>query len=215
VPSGSGYVLNPVVKTVPRNGIAITGYVDPLLAGVAVSAQSAGLVRRSTVADANGRFVLAYLDPALSPFDVVVTAGGRATAVVSGVPVTSTAGAELSKMDTPITLPAATDREAGGTVGPVAARDAAVVRALQGVGSSTQVEVATANVDASGGSYSLGLPAIQPLLAAYSTRLPLSFTASGSAGLYTLSASASGFETEQQLIDVSASDVTWSPTLLR
>jgi hypothetical protein len=216
VPTGTnGYRLKPVVRVAPRNGVAITGYVDPALAGVAVSAQKAGRVQRATVADANGRFVLAFLDPASAPFDVVFTAVGRTTAVVTGVPLTTSAGAELSRMDAPIVLPASAARAASGTVGPAAARDTAVIGAMQLLGSATIVEVARRNGNASTGSWSLDLPTAQPRLAAYSTRLPLTFSVSGTAARYTLEASAEGFETQAQLIDLSNSAATWSPTLLR
>jgi hypothetical protein len=209
----AGYVLQPVVQVVPRTGPSIVGYVDPALSGVAVSAQKAGRVVRGTVTDANGRFVLAYLDSAQSPFDVVLAASGRATAVVSGVPVSTSAGAELSRMDAPITLPAADARSASGTVGPVAARATAAVRALQAVGPATQVEVANGNANVSTGAYSLSLPAAQPRLAAYSTRLPLSFSAAGNAGRYTLEASADAYAAQTQDIAVTDSAATWNPTL--
>ncbi len=85
VPSGATYLLQPVVTAVPRHGAVISGYVPTQMAGARVSAQKNGLPQRSTVADGNGRFVLAFLDPAQSPFDVVVVAAGRAAAVVAAV----------------------------------------------------------------------------------------------------------------------------------
>lgn len=211
----SGFQLKPVVKVVPRNGATITGYVDPQLSGVAVSAQKGSVEARATVADANGRFVIAFLDPAQSPYDVAFSAAGRATVVVSSVPVTASAGAELSRMDAPIALPAATDRTASGTVGPAAARGTAVVRARQVVGAAGLVEVARASVNASTGSYSLSLPIAQPRLAAYSTRLPLSFSAAGEAGRYELDAGADGYAPQFGLIDLTGAPVTWNVTLLR
>jgi Domain of unknown function (DUF4382) len=213
--SGSGsYVLKSAVKIVPRNGAAVSGYVDAQLAGVRVSAQKGGVEARATVADANGRFVLAFLDPAQSPYDVVFTAAGRATAVVSAVPVSASAGAELSRMETPIVLPEATDRSASGTVGPSAARSTAVVRARQVIGSAGQVEVGRANANSSTGSYSLNLPTAQPRLAAYSTRLPLSFSAAGTAAQYLLEATADGYVAQLQAIDLAGASATWDVTLL-
>jgi len=77
VSSGSSsYVLKPAVKAVPRSGATITGYVDAQLTGVTVAAQKDGSEARSTVADANGRFVIAFLDTAQSPYDIVITAAG-------------------------------------------------------------------------------------------------------------------------------------------
>jgi hypothetical protein len=211
----AGYVLRPVVRVVPRNGATITGYVDAAAAGVTVSAQKSGVPARATVADANGRFVIAFLDPAQSPYEVVFTAAGRATAVVAAVPVSAAAGAELSRIDAPITLPASVERGVSGTVGPAAARGTATVRARQLIGSAGEVEVGRANVNATSGSYSLSLPAARPRLAAFSTRLPLSFGAAGSAGAYLLDASADGYLPRPQTVDLSVASFTWDVTLAR
>jgi hypothetical protein len=185
------------------------------VSGVTVSAQKAGVEARATVADANGRFVIAFLDPAQSPYDVILTAAGRTTAVVAAVPVTSTAGAELSRIDAPIDLPESTDRSVSGTVGPAAARSTALVRARQVVGSAGQVEVGRANVNATSGAYSLSLPIAQPRLAAYSTRLPLSFGSAGSAGAYLFEASADGYTPQLATIDLTSSSLTWNALLGR
>ena len=215
-PSGAaGYALRPVVKAVPRNGASISGYVDAALTGVTVSAQKAGGQARATVADANGRFVIAFLDPAQSPYDVVFTAAGRATAVVAAVPVSSTAGAELSRIDAPITLPESTERSVSGTVGPPAARGTARVLARQAVGSAGEVEVGRANANATSGSYSLSLPIAQPRLAAFSTRLPLSFAGAGTGGRYLVEAAADGYRPRLETVDLSGSSFTWNVTLLR
>ncbi len=216
VPKGNeGYVLKPVVRLVPRSGATVSGYVDPMLAGVTESAQKAGRVLRETVADANGRFVLAFLDAAASPVDVVFTAAGRTTAVVSGVTLAPGASTELSRMDAPVALLAAAERRASGTVGPVAARESAVVRALQAVGAAGTVEVATVNANGASGAYALDLPTAQPRLAAYSTRLPLSFSATGLAARYTLEASAEGYQPQTQAADLGAAALTRNPTLAR
>lgn len=211
----AGYVLRPAVRAVPRNGASITGYVDASLAGVNVSAQKGGTPVRATSADANGRFVIAFLDPDQSPYDIVITAAGRATAVVAAVPVTSSAGAELSRIDAPIALPASVERVVSGTVGPVSARGTAFVRARQLAGSAGEVEVGWANVNATSGSYSLSLPAAQPRLAAHSTRLPLAFSAAGTGGRYLLGASADGYVSQVETVDLGGSSLAWNVTLLR
>jgi hypothetical protein len=180
-----------------------------------VSAQRAGVEARATVADANGRFVVAFLDPANSPYDVVFTAAGRTTAVVAAVPVSSTAGAELSRIDAPIALPESTERSVSGTVGPAASRGTALVRARQVVGSAGEVEAGRANANATTGSYSLSLPVARPRLAAYSTRLPLSFGSVGAGGLYLFEASADGYVPRLETFDLSESSFTWSVTLVR
>ncbi len=212
--SGAGYLLQPVVTAVPRHGVVISGHVEPQMAGALVSAQKNGLPQRSTVADGSGLFVLSFLDPAQSPFDVVITASGRATAVVAAVPITSTVGAELSRPEAPIAPPAVTFNTVSGILGPTVARATASIRAVQAIGSTTQAEVAFARVDATSGSFAIGLPAAQPRLATYSTRLPLVFNATGTTGRYTMTASSTGFETQLQLVDVAAGAVTWNPSLL-
>jgi len=214
VPAGTGYQLQSVVTAVPRHGVVISGYVEPQMAGALVSAQKNGLPQRTTVADANGRFVLAWLDPAQSPFDIVVAASGRATAVVAAVPITTTVGAELSRPESPIAPPAATVNVVSGILGPTQARGSAAIRAVQAIGTTTQAEVAFARVDATSGSYAIGLPAAQPRMATFSTRLPLAFSVVGTAGRYTMTASATGFETQLQLLDLASGSVTWSPSLL-
>jgi len=216
VSSGSSsYVLRPAVKAVPRNGATIAGYVDAQLTGVTVSAQKNGIEARATVADANGRFVIAFLDTAQSPYDVVFSAAGRTTAVVSAVPVSAGAGAELSRIDAPIAMPETTDRTASGTIGPTAARSTAVVRARQVIGSAGQVEIARANGNYTTGGYSLSLPTARPRLAAYATKLPLSFSAAGSAAQYVLEATADGYIAQLREIDLATSSAAWSPTLVR
>lgn len=215
-PSGEeGYLLRPAVKAVPRDGASISGYVDAALAGVTVSAQNSGVEARATVADANGRFVIAFLDPAQSPYDVVFTAGGRTSAVVAAVPVTSSAGAELSRIDAPITLPESTERSVSGTVGPSGARSTAAVQARQAVGTAGEVEVGRVNVNATSGAYSLSLPTARPRLAAYSTRLPLTFAAAGTGGAYALQVTADGYTTQQDTADLSSSSLTWNVILGR
>jgi hypothetical protein len=210
-----GYALRPAVRAVPRDGAAISGYVDATLAGVTVSAQKGGVEARATVADANGRFVIAFLDPAGSPYDVVFTAAGSTTSVVAAVPVSATAGAELSRIDAPIVLPASAERGVSGTVGPAAARGSARVRARQVVGAAGEVEVGFANVNAASGAYSLSLPVARPRLAAFSTRLPLSFSGAGTAGAYLLDASADGYVRRSESVDLSVSSFTWNVTLAR
>jgi hypothetical protein len=209
------YVLRPALKSVPRDGASITGYVDAALSSVAVSAQKAGVEARGTVADANGRFVIAFLDPAQSPYDIVLTASGRSTAVVAAVPVSSSAGAELSRIDAPIVLPESTDHSVSGTVGPSAARSTALLLARQTIGSAGEVEVRRVNVDAANGEYVLSLPVAQPRLAAYSTRLPLSFADAGTAGSYSLELSADGYASRLEPVDLTGSSLTWNVTLVR
>lgn len=205
---GNGtYGLKPVIAVLPRIVAEIVGNVDPTLAGVVVSAQRNGNVVRATTPDATGAFRLAFLDPATaSSYDVAITAPGRATAIVSAVPVAPQSSTRISTDAAPITLPASATRTASGTVTPAAAQPA--VRALQAIGSLPKVEVAHVNANMAGG-YTLTLPTAAPLLAAYATPLPLAFAPqAASAAKYTLEASAAGYVTQSAPIDLASANAT-------
>lgn len=217
-----GYLLKPVLTAHPRIVAAIRGFVDPAIAGVIVSAQKNGTVVRSTIPAANGEFVLAFLDPTGSPYDVVVTSPARGTTVVGAVPVSTTNSiVELSTAAQPIPLPAAAtptaSRTASGTVGPVGARDTGVVRAVQAVGPAVPaVEIATDNVDGTTGEYAVTLPVASPLHAPFATTLPLVFAAPASPPAdfsYKLEATATGYVKQTQNIGTGAANATWNPTL--
>jgi len=89
------------------------------------------------------------------------------------------------------------------------------VRGRQAVGSAGELEVGRVNVNAGTGGYLLSLPIVQPRLAAYSTRLPLSFSGAGTAGRYLLDATADGYQPRQDAIDLASSSFTWNVTLSR
>jgi len=99
------YKLKPVIKVIPFVLNGIDGFIDSSLFAdqtinnnvnnVVVTAQVAGEVVRATVPNSNstpnpnrGKFFLAHLVPNAT-YDVVITADGRATAVITGVPVPS------------------------------------------------------------------------------------------------------------------------------
>lgn len=218
-----GYLLKPVLSAHQRIVAAISGFVDPAIANVMVSAQKDGVVVRSTVPDADGQFILAFLDPAGGPYDVVVTAPTRGTSVVGGVLVDTTNSiVSLSTADQRIPLPPAAtptaSRTASGTLGPEAARGTGVVRAMQAVGAAVPaVEIATDNVDGTTGEYSMTLPVAAPLFAPFATTLPLSFAVPGSPPAdfsYKLEATATGHVKQTENIGTGAANVTWSPTLV-
>lgn len=218
VARGNGsYGLKPVMTADLKTVAGIVGVVDPGVTGVVVSAQEGGKVLRSTVPTSTGDFTLAYLDPTKT-YDVVITAPARGTSVVAGVTVSTAAVSRLSTVAVPIPLPAAgtpATRTASGALGPVEARETAVVRALQAVGATAAVEVATTNVNAGDGTYSLTLPTAAPLRAAYSATLPLSFAAPASpSGTYTLEATATGYVMQTNSIGAGTTAAAWSPTLV-
>jgi len=208
--NSGAYNLKPVVSVAPRLSSGIQGYVSTTLSlnGTTVSAQQNGTVVRSTVPDATGKFVLAFLQP--GSYDVVVTSEGRSTAVVSSVPV-ATATAAVTTVNgttTAITPPASTMREITGTTSVASSGTAtgtlvtdATVAARQTVGTST-VQIAQAPVNAELATYRFSLPTAAPVRAPYAATGPLAFTTeTASAGKYTLVGTATGRTTLQQAID--------------
>jgi hypothetical protein len=207
------YNLKPVLAVIPRTTTAIVGTVDPSLSSVTVSAQKDGAVVRSTTPNALGEFVLSGLDVMRSPFDVVLTANGRASAVIAAVPVSSNATTRVSTTAAPIMLPPSPMGVAKGKVLPLDV--GAAVRALQAVGTVPKVEIGHDNADAVTGEYALSLPRDGARLAAYSTTLPLAFASqNASAAAYTLEAFASGYVMQTKGVTVGASEVVNDFTLV-
>lgn len=188
------YNLKPVIAVIPRLGDAgqrVVGRVDPALAlaSTAVSVQAGGVPVKATVPGADGRFVL-YPVPA-GNYDLVVTAAGRVTAVMTGVPVTATSVTQVNgdvALAPPATvLPA---RAVNGVVTPATAS----VRALQKLAGGPTIEVAWGAVDAASGAFAFALPVETPVRTAYVPGAPsLPFVADTLAlGLYTVEAEAAG-----------------------
>lgn len=204
------YGLKPVIKALPRTQTGIVGTVDVALSGVVVSAQKDGVVIKETVPNSIGEFALLPIDPAESPYDVVITATDHETAVVASVPVVSEMTTRISTSAAPISLPMSglpTTREVSGTVTPAAAL--AGVRALQAVGAVPKVEIAHVNANESTGAYSLILPIGTPVLATYTELLPLTFAPEvGSEGQYTIEAAATDYVTQTAAVDISSATAT-------
>jgi hypothetical protein len=202
------YNLKPVISVIPRlfdAGMRIVGFVDPsLLAGsTEVSAQLAGVPVKSTRPDANGQFIL-YPVPA-GTYDLVISAAGRVTAVMTGVPVITTARTQVNTASLYIVPPllSAPPRTVAGTLTPVTS----TVRALQrftGLSGPT-VEVAWGSVDASTGAFTFALPVDAPVKTAYVPNpLALVFAAdAAAAGQYTIEAASNG-ALQARVIDASA-----------
>ncbi|MHB8910173.1 MAG: DUF4382 domain-containing protein [Syntrophales bacterium] len=211
VARGNGtFLLKPVVKVVPTQLNGIDGFVDTSILGddVLVSAQVNGSVIRSTTpTPQTGEFFLARLAP--GNYDVVLTANGRSTAVIAGVPVASTVSITgVSTSASRITLPVSATKNVSGTVtlNPASTTEVACVTAKQPFGSGPTVTVATTAADPGSGSYLLTLPTAAPLLGQYGTgTLPIPLTGqAAAAGKYLLEASAEGYKTQQVNRDVSA-----------
>lgn len=205
---GSGnYNLKPVVSVFKRLSTAIQGYVDTSIANgnTTVSAQQAGATVRSTVPDATGKFLIAWL-PESTNYTVVVAATGRATAVVTGVPVAldPVTGAGITLLNTaaaPITPASSAMASVSGTVknGSSTPLTDATVRASQALTGGPAIERAYQAVNAVDASYLLSLPLAAPVKAPYVVAGgPLVFGApdAAAAGKYSIQASAPGYTTQ-------------------
>lgn len=210
VTRGNGsYGLKPVIRVLPITLSGIGGFVTPA-ANVTVSAQSNGTVVRSTIANPlSGEFFISHLEP--GTYDVVITAVGQATAVVTGVPIaTVSSTVMLSTQNTPLTLPVSTNRNISGTI-TLNPPDTAVVAeasAKQTFPAGPTVTVRTQTADLLSYAYSLALPSAPPLLGAYGSGiLPLTLTAQSElAGQYRIEAVATGYQTQSFAKDISAAD---------
>ena len=187
----SGYLLKPVVTATPVvvSG-KIEGYVDPADSGAMVFAEQSGAIVRGTVADSSGHFVLSPLEQSsgAGTYDVVIVNAGKATDIVTSVPVIAQASTMLSSAATPLVLAASTTGMVGGIVNPaaLATLDAQQVVTVSGV--TSYYDVATTNADSSTGIYSLTLPADAPQLAAYSSAVIAPVPVLAAAGSYKLTA---------------------------
>lgn len=217
VKRGNGvYALKPVIKVVPFALNGIDGFVDTALLGssVHVTAQQDGLIVQSTAPNAQtGEFFLTRLVP--GSYDVVLTANGRATAVIAKVPVVSTTSiAILSSGAAPILLPVSATRIVSGKVSlnPASSTEVAYAAAKQILGASAPmvtVKLVAAD-DMAAGAYTLTLPVGAPWLGQYGTgALPIGLALQGAAaGKYTVEASAIGYQPQSVSKDISAADGT-------
>ena len=187
------YNLKPVITVTPvlsDAGLRVIGYVDPALgtASTQVSVQAAGVPVKATAPDATGKFVL-YPVP-VGTYDLVVTASGRVNAVMTGVPVITTAFTTVNSAALAISPPVATQRAVTGTVTPATA----TVRALQPFTAGPTVEVGWGAVDATTGAFSFSLPIEAPVKTAYvANPATLTFTPDATAaGKYTIEAASAG-----------------------
>ncbi|MNN31295.1 hypothetical protein D3C81_1449820 [compost metagenome] len=209
VPRGNGgYNLKPVVTALPVvvSG-KVSGALTPAQAGATVYAERGGLVVKSTVADANGNFVLSPIEQSTSSgnVDVVIVPTGRATGIVRSVPVVAGSNTVVSTQGAPIDLPVSTIRTASGTVSPASAQ--ASLRAIQNT-SGQNFTISTTFANVTSGAYSMALPAAAPMVGTYSTTLPIPLTAaSTAAGKYTIEATSINGPIQTQPADVSGGNV--------
>jgi hypothetical protein len=214
------YLLKPVVSVIPvitEAGQRIVGYLDVATLGVdtLVSAQDGGVVVKSTVPASDGRFVLYPVVP--GTYDVVIVSAARATAVITGVPVTTTEFTYLGSVTARIPLAPSDTRDATGIVsldGSVS-DTGATVRALQTLHNGPTIEVASEAVDAGNGEYGFTLPIAAPRITAYGGVNPLSVIFppdsddpdQTAAGEYMLEASIYGLAAQTAEINLLGGDV--------
>jgi hypothetical protein len=223
VARGNGsFALMPVIRVTPMVLTGIDGFVDPALLSdnVLVSAEMNGTVARSTPPDPNtGEFFLASL--ATGSYDLVITANGHATAVLTGVPVsdvTSTAVVTMVSTSTePISLPTSTMHSLSGTVtlSPADPTIGAYIDSKQTFTTGTTVTIKSTAADLLSGAYELSLPAGAPVLGEYGSGiLPIVFNEQPDvAGKYAAEASATGYQAHSEDVDISIADVIQNFTL--
>lgn len=214
------HLLKPVISVIPvitAAGQRIVGYLDVATLGVdtVVSAQDGGVAVKSTVPTADGRFVLYPVAP--GTYDVVIVSAARATAVITGVPVTTTEYTYLGSVTARIPLAPSDTHDATGFVslGGSVIDTGATVRALQTLHNGPTIEVASETVDAGNGEYGFTLPIGSPRITSYLGVNPLSVifppdsddTALTAAGKYTLEASIDGLTTQTAAINLAGGDV--------
>jgi hypothetical protein len=205
------YNLKPVVSVIPRlsdAGMRVVGYVAPAIAtgSTNVSVQLNGVPVKATVPDASGKFTL-YPVPA-GTYDLVVSASGRVTATVTGVPVTTTAYTNVNAQTAPIDPPTSGTHVAAGIVHSTTTPIVASVRALKAYTGGPTVEVASTPADGTTGAFTLTLPSAAPVKTAYvANATTMSFTADSATptGKYTLEAD-SGGTSKTSLLDLTTAD---------
>jgi hypothetical protein len=202
--NGNEYRLRPVIKALPTAKNGITGFVDTSLLGshVRVTAQQNGVIVRATDPDpVTGAFALSRIDP--GSYDVVVTADGRATAVIAAVPVASVVGTTaLNTAETAIALPGAPTGFIHATLklNPYSTVEPAFGSASQKFATGPTVVIGYRVADLVTGSINFRkLPTVAPQLAVYSATSPLAFTAqpdiAPGVASYTVAGNAPGYTT--------------------
>lgn len=218
VTRGNGsYGLKPVIRVLPITMSGIGGFVSPK-ENVTVSAQINGEIVRSTVPNPNtGEFFVSHLDP--DTYDLVITADGHATTVVTGVPVANaTSTAMISSTTSPITLATSATHNISGTIllNPPSTTEVAEAIARQTLPETTTITVKTQTVDLLSNVYALSLPTAAPWLGTYGDgTLPIPLTEQNpAAGEYSIVATASGYQPQSFTRNIATADATQNFTLV-
>ena len=190
------YLLKPVITVVPNFVSGVQGYVDLAIAGAQtlVSLEQDGVVVKSTVPDITGKFLLEPVAP--GTYDLVLSAPGRATAVVRKVAVASQLVTDVNAQSDDLDPPASASGTIAGLVSMSLTPIDAVLSADQVLSDGTTIEVGATPADSVTGAWSLQLPTAAPVVAPYVAGTPLVFGAdAAAAGKYTVLA-ASGTSTQ-------------------
>ena len=191
--------LKPVLRAMPLYLSGVAGAVEAALAGgdTLLSLQQSGVVVKETVPLNDparpaeiGRFVLSPVAP--GTYDLVLTAPGRATAVVTGVVVVKD---QVLTLATTLSPPTSTTGLAGGSVKitPAPSFYDAIVTARQDIAAGHPIEVESHPVASLDGRYSLELPLAAPMVAPYAAAALTFSPVPAAASKYALSAAAAGF----------------------
>lgn len=208
-----GYALKPVISVIPTTASgSISGYVPAGFGNTIISAQQNGVIVKSTVPDAQGKFVLSPLPQSATGYAVVVTADGSVNAAITGVPVTSGGDTVLGTQTARVALMGSGMRPITGAVNPVAAQG--TVRAIQSYSNGLKIEVAFRSADLNTGTYTIPVASAAPLLGTFGP-LPIALTPDYAVtGRYMLEASANGYATQTVSADLGVGDVVRSFTLV-
>ncbi|MCA0213465.1 MAG: DUF4382 domain-containing protein [Proteobacteria bacterium] len=159
------YLLKPVISVIPRLVSGVSGRVDASLpmGSTMVSLQDGGVTVRATAPDAAGNFLLQPVP--VGTYTFVMTAPGRTTLVVRGVPVTSGSVSTLGT-STLVLAPAASPvGTLAGTVTTASSPVDALTRALQSLSGGPVIELAARPVDSVAGTFRHELPTAAPQVA--------------------------------------------------
>lgn len=182
--SAGTYQFKPVGAVFPRSASAVQGAVAATLApaSTTVSVQQAGATVRATRPDDAGKFSIPFLQP--GTYNLVIHSEGRATGVVTGVPV-GNGTTTVSTPATAIALAASPMAEITGTATGSTPSDAGTmqsavladgeVRASRSLTGGESIEVRSAQLDPVLGTYRLSVPKAAPMKAPYDPSGVLSF----------------------------------------
>ena len=202
--ASGNYLLKPVLAVTPVFISGVRGAVDASIASgttrVALETSDGTVVKSTTPKTIDDSFLLPV---APGTYNLVVTSKDHATAVVTGVVVTTDTVTTVDTIAPPSSLAgnplASTEGTIGGavtiTTNPPTTSIDATLRALQTLtlNGAPTIEVADTQADASLGTYSMTLPSVAPVVAPYTTGA-LTFAADGGvAGKYKVETTAAGF----------------------